>query len=587
MKDQYELISTVCSRPQQFAWFLGAGTSAVAGLPTATDIIWDLKRRYYCREENQEISRQDFQMDAVKARIQSYMLSRSFPREGDPGEYTTYFEKIFGSDKEKQRQYLAAILSEDSVTLSVGNRVLGALLGTGQSRAVFTTNFDSVIERAVAEVAGRSLSAYHLEGATSANKALNREEYPLYCKLHGDFRYDSIKNLKSDLAAQNADLSQCLVNAVNRFGLIIAGYSGRDDSIIELLRSVLSTSNPFPHGLFWTYMKNGTVLPVVRQLINDAKGVGVDAALVEVETFDAFMLRLWRNVENKDPAIDTKVRKSQLSTVSIPQSPPGRGAIVRMNALPITRLPGECQALTFGSSKEWSDLRAATRNTQGGLIFTKSDTVLCWGKETVIREQFSDVVSISAYDISTKIADIENNLHIKGFLEEAVCHALIRGKPLLTRTTREASFLIADARGSDQSAFGALRTLVGATCGEIAGLFAPVDAEHPNPAKVAWAESVRVSIVMVDGRCWLLLDPDVWIWPNRARKNASDFLDERRGERYNNVYNGLVDAWLSVLLGDSERNAEVKISTFEGGTIAETPSFTVGTRTGYTRRLAS
>src|SRR5438045_3250851 len=33
------------------AWFLGAGTSAVAGLPTATDIIWGLKRRYYCREE--------------------------------------------------------------------------------------------------------------------------------------------------------------------------------------------------------------------------------------------------------------------------------------------------------------------------------------------------------------------------------------------------------------------------------------------------------------------------------------------------------------------------------------------------------
>src|SRR5215216_3828777 len=97
--DQYELASIVCARPQQFAWFLGAGTSAVAGLPTATDIIWDLKRRYYCREENQDISRQDVQVDAVRARIQSYMLSRGFPDHGDPREYTTYFEKIFGGDK--------------------------------------------------------------------------------------------------------------------------------------------------------------------------------------------------------------------------------------------------------------------------------------------------------------------------------------------------------------------------------------------------------------------------------------------------------------------------------------------------------
>jgi hypothetical protein len=92
---------------------------------------------------------------------------------------------------------------------------------------------------------------------------------------------------------------------------------------------------------------------------------------------------------------------------------------------------------------------------------------------------------------------------------------------------------------------------------------------------------------MVDGRSWLLLDPDIWIWPNRARRNAVDFLDDRRGGRYNNVYNSLVDAWLGVLLGDGGRNVEIKIAPYEGGTVAETPSFNIGTRTGFTRRLAS
>jgi hypothetical protein len=249
MSDQYELTSTFCARPQQFAWFIGAGTSAAAGLPTAWDIIWDLKRRYYSREENQDISRQDVQLAAIRTRIQSYMLSKGFPDEGDPGEYTTYFEKVFEQDKERQRQYLTAILSEDKVTLSIGNRVLGALLATGRTRAVFTTNFDTVVERAVAEVAGRSVAAYHLEGAASASRALSNEEYPFYCKLHGDFRHETIRNLRDDLKTQNEDLSKALLTAVNRFGLIVAGYSGRDESVMRLLGSALSTPNPYPHGL--------------------------------------------------------------------------------------------------------------------------------------------------------------------------------------------------------------------------------------------------------------------------------------------------------------------------------------------------
>jgi hypothetical protein len=59
MTDIYKLTGIVCAWPQQFAWFLGAGTSAAAGLPSAWDVMWDLKRRYYRREQNQDISRQD------------------------------------------------------------------------------------------------------------------------------------------------------------------------------------------------------------------------------------------------------------------------------------------------------------------------------------------------------------------------------------------------------------------------------------------------------------------------------------------------------------------------------------------------
>src|SRR5208337_222517 len=114
---------------------------------------------------------------------------------------------------------------------------------------------------------------------------------------------------------------------------------------------------------------------------------------------------------------DAKVRKSVRTGVAIPMPGAGRGAIVRMNALPVLSLPGECQAITFRSDKEWRDLRAATAATKGKLIFTKSDTVLCWGHEALIRAQFNDIEAIATHDISTKIADLDRNLYIKGFLE--------------------------------------------------------------------------------------------------------------------------------------------------------------------------
>ena len=148
--NQGEFTGIYCAKPDSFAWLIGAGASRAAGLPTASDLIWDMKKRYYAREEGQEVSRQDTQNQAVRERIQSFMLSRGFPQQGGEGEYVTYFERIFGDDKERQRKYLAAKLSEEKVTLSVGNRVLAALMAQKLARAVFTTNFDTVVERAMA-----------------------------------------------------------------------------------------------------------------------------------------------------------------------------------------------------------------------------------------------------------------------------------------------------------------------------------------------------------------------------------------------------------------------------------------------------
>lgn len=69
--DQGEFTGRFCARPQNFAWFLGADASATAGVPTATDILWDMKRRYYSRDENQDLSSAGLKNEAVRTKIRS------------------------------------------------------------------------------------------------------------------------------------------------------------------------------------------------------------------------------------------------------------------------------------------------------------------------------------------------------------------------------------------------------------------------------------------------------------------------------------------------------------------------------------
>lgn len=45
-----DFIQHYIANTSQIMWFLGAGTSRTAGLPTATDIIGDLKVNYYSEE---------------------------------------------------------------------------------------------------------------------------------------------------------------------------------------------------------------------------------------------------------------------------------------------------------------------------------------------------------------------------------------------------------------------------------------------------------------------------------------------------------------------------------------------------------
>jgi hypothetical protein len=578
--DIIRLIAPVIGR---FGLFLGAGASRSAGLPTATDILWDLKRQFYNAEENQVVSEHDVQNPALREKIQSYMVSRGFPDATDPGEYTKYFELIFGEDRERQRQYIHRILSDRDVSLALGQRVVGALIAAGILHIAFTTNFDNVVERAAAEVGGIDLAAFHLEGTRAALAALSNDEFPIYCKLHGDFRYDSIRNLLEDLAAQNEELGRCFQAAANRFGFIVLGYSGRDESVMRLMHETLKTTNPFPHGLYWATLVNRPPLQAVTDLIEAARARGVTAEIVEIETFDSLMARLWRQIPSLPPALDGKVLKAARRVVDIPLPAAGtRRPVLRTNALPITRLPTKCHALHFGKPLEWADVKEAENRSSGTILATKEQDVLAWGMRGAIAAAFGGALTeTKEYDLGAKLLALDDNLFLKSLLERAIGYALKKDKPLLFRPSTGFITLIADAQQKNDGIFQPLYGEVGTIAGTVAGLMSTPSEKHPEAEQVRWAESVEISFESKGDRSWILLQPNVWIWPRNARKDATEFLQKRRGGRLNAKADGILSAWIKILFPTTERATDVEISSFGGGDAIENPLFVINTRTAY------
>ena len=561
-------------------WFLGAGTSRTAGLPTAVDITWNLKLRYYCLHENQDLQTHDINKNAIKHRIQAYMDSKGFPALGSPEEYSFYFDLIFRNDYEAQQKYINEALASDKVSLNIGHRVLAALLEMALAKLIFTTNFDNVIEIAYAAVSSKNLSPFHLEGSYAALAALNAERFPIYAKIHGDFRYQGIKNLAADLLSNDRKIRNCFLAASTRYGLIVSGYSGRDQNVMTMFREAIDQNNAFPHGLFWTVPNLPGTADNVQALIAFARDKGVRAHLVETGTFDEMLSKIWRQVKGKPQALEAKVRTASVGGVSLPLPPPGKQLpILRTNALPVIAPPAQCGTVEFSGAITFLELKEKIKEASPNAIFTYTDKVLFWGDAKEIYKVLprDKIHSIQAFDFDDVPQSVCASTFVKSFFEEALATALCRDKPLLLRRSSNRTYyaVVRDGAANEQM-FLPLRNALayndkpGYLTGNVPGL-----------QDVTWAEAVSIRLEERNGRLWVMLRPDIWIKPLVRRQEARDFMRQRRLRRYNNKAYHLLDAWICIVLGSVGTGNSINVSCFPDAEFSAV--FEIGTRTAYSR----
>ena len=179
----------IAMRGQNLMWFLGAGASAAAGVPTAFDMIWEFKQLLFATQRRIPLSEvSDLLNPVVLEKLQAHIDSlKEIPAQGDTDEYAALFEKVYPSESDR-RAYLEEKLA--AAKPSYGHMALATLLKAGRARIVWTTNFDPLVADACAKVYGGTghLTTADLESPDRALQAIQEERWPVECKLHGDFR---------------------------------------------------------------------------------------------------------------------------------------------------------------------------------------------------------------------------------------------------------------------------------------------------------------------------------------------------------------------------------------------------------------
>lgn len=568
-------------RRGQLAWFLGAGASASAGVPTAAHMIAEFKASLYASA--QKLDRSDLDADDPLwiERIDRYFDgANGFPATGDPREYEAAFTQMYPM-AEDRRRYIATVA--ELGTPSFGQRILGAFLAMGHVPEVFTTNFDSLIEQSTSaanqllDVAERhQLRVSALTNSDIAQRSLTQSDWPLLVKLHGDYLSDSIKNTAAELQSQNDVLRVVLTESVRRFGLVVAGYSGRDGSVMDALEEGLRAPHPYPNGLFWVLRSSSSLSSRVQTFIGAAEEAGVDTHVVVSETFDELLAEVARQAHLPTviaTAFQANNAPSPVIDVDLPSIEVADFPVLRFNALPVVELPAQVVAASL--SIENKALRDVLRQGRARVdAISNGGEIVALGSDSDLRQAVGEALASTV--LGVRAADPVNDTVVRGLLSQALTRGLTRDRPFRSHFREGGHELYLsdpgrisneDARKRVEASLAPFRTVYGP---DLYGTLPKFDGRR-------YAEGVRLRFEYRLEKWWLLFEPFTWVEPHPTRLRpdpVAPWIRERWFKRRNKEWAQMVAVWATAI-------APQQRSVIHAWTGDETTKFVIGGTTAW------
>lgn len=566
-------------RAKNIAFLFGAGTSVSAGMPSAWDLIWQFKRTIYCSEERYSLSLFSNLSDAaIRLQIQNYFDSKgTYPSEDSIEEYSHYFEAAFPYPTDRSI-FLAEQLS--GMQNSFGHKVLGILMKNGLCNLIFTTNFDKAFENSAIDVFKRADSFFvgSIDNSETAQKIYFEGKRPFICKLHGDYHSEKLKNTSPELQNQDKQLRETLLHSCISYGLAVMGYSGRDQSIMSILYEALTHSICFPNGIYWFIKTDTPPLPEVTTFLEKAKLKGIEAHLIEIETFDTAMADLikgFTNIPQND--VDQLNRNYFVKPTSYLPAKGSNFPIIRFNAVTVLELPATARRIecSFGNEKELQEI--IVKNNQSVIAVRKKEGVIGFGPDLEFKQIFSpyQITNKDIYHIPDKVIHY-NDSTLKGLLSTALLMALTRERLLLWTKRNNRYILYPNYKNNnmDSPVFSELKKQLGTSLwGQIAN------------TNIKWLAAVEIELNRKLSGFFMLVTPTIITTKSDIeadRLKVAPFIKEATARWYNTKFDNVLEAWLDIIF---QENNEISICAFDSNIQGVNASFKLRRKSPYTKKM--
>lgn len=521
------------SRTTPHALFLGAGASITSGMPSAQMCIWEWKRNIFLTNNvGLELQFSELSLASVRRGIQRWLDRQAiYPANGAPEEYSVYIEACYPI-RDSRRSYF-----QEKVRIAkphIGYQLIGILASQAIIKSVWTTNFDQLVSRAAA-----TSSIMPIEVGVDSKHRVNRTPKTgelLVVSLHGDYRYDQLKNTADEIRNQERDLESGLIEELKDSPIIVLGYSGRDESIMSAFSRGVEQRGV--GSLYWCVQDPENIPKPVLDLISHARRKGHTAYVVPAQGFDDIMTRLALHcMDAPGQAIAAQIISQNTGGSDAPRSQfriesGNPTAILKSNAFEI-ECPSEVLAFElkeWPKERIWKWVREKTADRHVVAVPFKGQ-IFALGTVDDIRACFGDNIK----DRPQRTPISEGNLRFEdGAITWLMREALIRSMVIATsmRAERTHELWSPEPRCDEQ-----------------------LDGES-----FYVYQSVHVSLRQIERRSFLILKPSVKVLDASGklapRLKANPIKLRILGWQHNKEFNEAVNFWREKLLAtDTQQKA--------------------------------
>lgn len=293
-----------------YTLFLGAGASVSSGIPTASGMVRSWQELLYKSKKNIRKIEKEHESEFLSWLKEEYPLWKKdhFGDSVDP-DYPNLFGHFYQQPKERQL-YIERII--EGKKPSFGYLYLAGLIADERFNRVLTTNFDDLANDALTKYYNKKPIVCAFDSAVAGIRVASQRAKII--KLHGDFLYDNIRNMKHELKSLDSNMEEKMYEMCKDFGLIVVGYSGEDESIMAPLRDMIRKPEYLNMGLHWCIRKNEDdsefILPKKLRDLKNYHGDKVHIYIID--SFDSLMEEMFLACNASLPVVLTDPHRHSL-----------------------------------------------------------------------------------------------------------------------------------------------------------------------------------------------------------------------------------------------------------------------------------